>query len=198
MLLESYETQLVEKARTGDQEAFSELYLLYFERIYRYVRLQVGCQADAEDITSAVFCNAWRMIQRFTLRRENSFASWLYQIARNGVIDRARRPHEVISLDTSDSYPYLYATDPGPESQIERQVDMDELYSALGQLNSEQREVILLRFVEGLSAREVGRIMDKNEGAVRGMQFRALEALRRALAREEREEREGREGEAGQ
>lgn len=183
MLIEERENQLVSRARARDHEAFTELYRLYYERIYRHVRLKVHSPVDAEDITSNVFLNAWRTIDQFIPRRESSFAAWLYSIAHNGVIDRLRRFRDEMSLDISDKHPAAHATEPGPESQIEGQLAIDELYAALETLTPEQREVVLLRFVEGLSAREVGDIMGKNEGAVRGMQFRAIDSLRRALAR---------------
>ena len=183
MIIEEGENQLVIRASARDQEAFSELYTLYFDRIYRYVRLKTGSPTEAEDITSAVFFNAWRTIDRFAPQRESSFAAWLFRLAHNAVVDRFRRARDIISLDATDKRPTLHAIQPGPEAQVERQIDIDELYTALHVLTAEQREVVLLRFVENLSAREVGDIMGKQEGAVRGMQFRAIEALRRALAR---------------
>jgi RNA polymerase sigma-70 factor (ECF subfamily) len=183
-LIEEHENQLVLRACVRDQAAFSELYTLYFERIYRYVRLKVGSASEAEDITSIVFFNAWRTIDRFSPQRDTSFAAWLFRIARHAVIDRYRRSRDTLSLDSSEEQPAIAHTAilPGPEALVERQIDIDELYAALRRLNSEQREVVLLRFVEGLSAREVGEIMGKHEGAVRGMQFRAIESLRRILA----------------
>lgn len=183
MIIEEQETQLVRRARSRDQEAFSELYTLYFDRIYRYVRLKVGSTTESEDITSGVFLSAWRTIHQFAPQRESSFAAWLFRLAHNAVIDRYRRARDILSLDSTDKQPVIHAVQPGPEDQVEHQFDIDELYTALQSLTPEQREVVLLRFVEGLSAREVGDIMGKQEGAVRGMQFRAIESLRRALAR---------------
>lgn len=183
-LIEEHENQLVLRACARDQAAFSELYTLYFERIYRYVRLKLGTASEAEDITSIVFFNAWRTIDRFSPQRDTSFAAWLFRIARHAVIDRYRRARDTLSLDSTEEQPAIThaAILPGPEALVERQIDIDELYAALRRLNPEQREVVLLRFVEGLSAREVGDIMGKHEGAVRGMQFRAIESLRRILA----------------
>jgi RNA polymerase sigma-70 factor (ECF subfamily) len=183
LLIEERENQLVIRASARDQEAFSELYTLYFDRIYRYVRLKLGSPTEAEDVTSIVFYNAWRTIDRFSPQREASFAAWLFRIAHHAVIDRYRRAREVVSLDASGERPAIAVSviQPGPEIQVEHQTDIDELYAALNLLTVEQREVVLLRFVEGLSAREVGDIMGKHEGAVRGMQFRAIEMLRRKL-----------------
>ena len=182
VIIEEQESALVTRATQRDHDAFSQLYMLYFDRIYRYVRLKLGNAVDAEDITSAVFFNAWRTIHNFSPQRESSFAAWLFRLAHNAVVDRFRSMRDIISLDATDQRPSLRTTFPGPEAQVEHKMTISELTAALGLLTEEQREVVLLRFVEGLSAREVGDIMGKHEGAVRGMQFRAIEALRRAMA----------------
>jgi len=181
VLLEEQEYALVARATQRDADAFSQLYRLYFDRIYRYARLKLANDADAEDLTSAVFFNAWRMIDRFSPRGDTSFAAWLFRLAHNALIDRYRRERTMVSLD--DDHPPLTPAEilPGPDVLLEKRMTLTELRDALQTLTEEQREVVLLRFVEGLSAREVGDIMGKQEGAVRGMQFRAIEALRRAL-----------------
>lgn len=179
---EESEASLVARAIQRDTEAFSQLYHLYFDRVYRYARLRLQNPADAEDATAAVFLSAWRGIDRFSPKHETSFAGWLFRLAHNTVVDRYRRLRETVSLDTPDaSYPAEIAF-PSPEAELEWRLTMTELHEALRSLTEEQREVVLLRFVEGLSAREVGDIMGKQEGTVRGMQFRAIEALRRALS----------------
>jgi RNA polymerase sigma-70 factor (ECF subfamily) len=130
-----------------------------------------------------VFFNAWRTIHNFSPQRESSFAAWLFRLAHNAVVDRFRSMRDIVSLDSTDQRPVIRAMHPGPEAQVERKLTISELTAALALLTEEQREVVLLRFVEGLSAREVGDIMGKQEGAVRGMQFRAIEALRRTMMR---------------
>lgn len=174
------ESLLVARATQRDREAFSQLYNLYFDRIYRFVRLKVNNQADAEDLTSGVFLNAWRSIDRFSPKHDTSFVAWLFRLAHNALIDSYRRGYDVVSLDTSQAS-HLDGAVPPPEDDLDRRLTIMTLQQALSALTSEQREVVLLRFIGGLSAREVGDIMGKQEGTVRGMQFRALEALRRAL-----------------
>lgn len=183
MIIEEQESALITRAIQRDHDAFTQLYTLYFDRIYRYVRLKLGNAVDAEDITSAVFFNAWRTIHNFSPQRESSFAAWLFRLAHNAVVDRFRSMRDIVSLDATDQRPAIRAMHPSPEAQVERKLTISELTAALAQLTEEQREVVLLRFVEGLSAREVGDIMGKQEGAVRGMQFRAIEALRRTMMR---------------
>lgn len=178
---EETEPSLVARAVARDPDAFGQLYNLYFERVYRYARLKLGNAADAEDVTAAVFLSAWRTIDRFTPKHESSFAGWLFRLAHNALVDRYRRSRPVVSLDTAldDGAAQSLA---GPEAAMEWHLTLLDLHQALQQLTEEQREVVLLRFVEGLSAREVGDIMGKQEGTVRGLQFRAIEALRRGLA----------------
>lgn len=175
---------LVARATRRDAEAFGELYNLYFERIYRYVRLRIINAPDAEDVTAAVFLSAWRSIHRFSPKHEASFGSWLFRLAHNALVDRYRRARATVSLDAPDAD--VYSSDGrlsrDPNVEMEWRLTLWELHKALQTLTNEQREVVLLRFVEGLSAREVGDIMGKQEGTVRGLQFRALEALRRALS----------------
>lgn len=174
------EATLVARAVKRDAEAFSELYSLYSARVYRYVRLRVGNQPDAEDLTSMVFLRAWNAIDHFAPKHDASFAGWLFKLAHSLVVDRYRRAHDTTSLDDdlsrdSDEPPST------AEAELEWQLTVDELHQALKALTAEQREVVVLRFVRGLSAREVGTIMGKHEGTVRGMQFRAIVALRRAM-----------------
>lgn len=176
------EASLVARAIQRDTEAFSQLYNLYFDRVYRYARLKVGNAADAEDVTAVVFLSAWRTIDRFSPKHELSFAGWLFRLAHNTLVDRYRRMRETVSLDSIGHESLGVDAFPGPEAELEWRLTLAELHEALLALTEEQREVVLLRFVEGLSAREVGDIMGKQEGTVRGMQFRAIEALRRALS----------------
>jgi RNA polymerase sigma-70 factor, ECF subfamily len=179
-MMNESEPLLVARATQRDREAFAQLYNLYFDRIYRFVRLKVNNQADAEDLTSRVFLNAWRTIDRFSPKHDSSFVAWLFRLAHNALIDSYRRGYEIVSLDASAALQPDESSLP-PEDDLEWRLTIMTLQQALSALTSDQREVVLLRFVGGLSAREVGDIMGKQEGTVRGLQFRALEALRRAL-----------------
>lgn len=176
------EPALVAKAIRRDREAFGQLYSLYFDRLYRYARLKTGNPVDAEDLTESVFLSAWRSIDRFSPKGDTSFSAWLFRLAHNALVDRYRRGREHVSLETVEHLSTYERDGLNPETVLEWRLTLSELHRALFALTDEQREVVLLRFVEGLSAREVGDIMGKQEGTVRGMQFRAIEALRRALS----------------
>ncbi|HEX6544031.1 MAG TPA: sigma-70 family RNA polymerase sigma factor [Ktedonobacterales bacterium] len=171
---------LVARAIRRDREAFSQLYDRYVDRIYRFIRIRVGNKEDADDLTSVVFFNAWRTIDHFSPKHDGSFLAWLFTLARHVVVDRYRRDREVMSLDAMG----IHRADEAmvsPEDDLDSRLTIMALHQALRLLTSEQRDVVLLRFIEGLSARQVGIILGKQEGTVRGMQFRAIEAIRRAL-----------------
>lgn len=181
MTIDEAEPSLVARAVKRDPDAFGQLYNLYFERVYRYARLRLGNPVEAEDVAAAVFLSAWRTIDRFRPKHDASFAGWLFRLAHNALVDRYRRMKPMVSLDAGLDEALAEQITTSPEAAFEWRLTLVELQQALQQLTEEQREVVLLRFVEGLSAREVGDIMGKHEGTVRGMQFRAMEALRRAL-----------------
>src|SRR5690349_3962330 len=115
------------RATQRDREAFGALYELYFERIYRYVRLKVSDISDAEDATAAVFLNAWRAVDSFTPQHEQSFLAWLFRLARNVLIDRYRRRREVTPLDAVDES--LLPSDPrfDPEAALDWRLTMGDL-----------------------------------------------------------------------
>ena len=178
---EPEEASLAARARAGDPEAFGELYELNVDRIYRYVAYRVGTEGEAEDLTEQVFLKAWEAMPRYE-DRGLPFRAWLFRLAHNLVIDHYRmRRSDVPLSDVSDRDLGGLTALPDPQAELEARLEVDELRRALGQLREEQRQVVLLRFVEGLSHAEVGGILGKSEGATRAIQHRALLALARAL-----------------
>lgn len=172
---------LVERAIARDREAFGALYDLYFDRIYRYALLKVSDPAEAEDLAATVFLNAWRGIGHFVSRGPGAFGAWLFRLAHNALVDRYRHLRDAAPLDEVEERDLPADGRDDPASVLDWSLTVEELRRALGMLTDEQREVVLLRFVGELSAREVGERMGKQEGTVRGLQFRAIEALRRVL-----------------
>src|SRR5919204_3941386 len=171
---------VIERARSGDRSAFGELYDQHVDAVYRYVLYRVREPSDAEDLTSEVFTRAFANIHRYRWQGK-SFLAWLYTIARNAVTDRRRRDRPTVDLDNA----YGVAED-GPTAH-ERAVHgeaVDALRGAVKHLTAEQQEVIVLRFVENLSSRQVAKVLGKNEGAIRALQFRALGRLRKLLTSE--------------
>ena len=159
--------QLVEAAQR-DRARFADLYARYFYRVYAYVVRRVPSHEEAEDITSEVFHQALKNLEGFEWR-EVPFVAWLYRIAAHAIADRWKRnAREGIAPDS----------DP-PEAasmeDIERKAVLFQLVEALP---ADQRRVVLLRFVEQKSIRDISQELKKTEGAVKQLQFRALKELR--------------------
>ncbi len=169
--------QLVDRARHGDADAFGSLFDLYHVAIYRYVASRVRQPAEAEDLTQTVFMKALEALPRYEARGV-PFAGWLFRLARNAVIDFVRTRREHLDLDVLAGH-----TDgePEPIETVMTRADIEAVGRALSGLTDEQREVIALRFFGGLSSKEAADAMGKQEGTIRGLQFRALVALRRQL-----------------
>ena len=171
---------LVGAAKAGDAEAFGRLFDRYHEPVYRYVAARIRRPSDAEDLAQLVFVKALEALPRYE-QRGIPFGGWLFRLARNVVIDHLRTNREHVELDALAERPDLGA---GPEAQILARQEMDAVAEALDLLTDEQRDAIALRFFAGLSAREAAEAMGKQEGTVRGLQFRAIAALRRHLGRD--------------
>lgn len=182
------ERMLALRAAQGDRAAYGSLYGRYVDKIYRYIYFKVGLRAETEDLTSQTFLKAWDAIGDYEWRN-HPFGAWLFRIAHNLVVDyhRARRPS--VSLDCASPYLEGRTTrdDLRPERVLADLLTMERVRHAVGRLTEEQQQVLILRFFEGLSTGEVADIMGKRRGAIRGLQFRALSALRDLLYREQDE-----------
>ena len=172
---EDEDRNLALRAGKGDTAAFGALYDRYVDAVYRYVFYRVRNDADAEDLVSDVFMRALRAMPRYEPRV--AFLAWLYRIARNAVIDRARRSRTQISFEDALAHPGVDQV-VEPDATILALSDKEAVRGALAKLTPLQQEVIVLRFVEGYSTLEIANLVGKREGTVRGIQFRALEALR--------------------
>jgi RNA polymerase sigma-70 factor (ECF subfamily) len=175
------DASLAKRATAGEAEAFGSLYDRYVDAVYRYVYYRVGNEAEAEDVTSDVFFKALRAMPRYQPRQP--FLAWLYRIARNSVIDRARRQRIQVPFEDALRHPGAdHVVD--PDAGIDRLSDSVALRGALAQLTPLQQDVIILRYVEGLDTKAIGKILGRRDGTVRGIEFRALGALRAVLPRE--------------
>ncbi|HLZ08566.1 MAG TPA: sigma-70 family RNA polymerase sigma factor [Chloroflexota bacterium] len=171
------EIRLVGRAVNRDAAAFGLLYESHVDRIYRYVYFRVGTTGDAEDLTEIVFLKAWEAIDRYQPRGV-PFVAWLYRLAHNLVVDSYRSRRQTVPLDDLTE-----AEEPGADVMelVEERLDAEEVRAALRTLSPEHQQLIVLRFVEGLSHAEVAEITGKSEGAMRVVQYRALQMLARAL-----------------
>ena len=171
------EAKLIQRAKQRDPAAFAEIYERCQPRIYRYVFYQLGDEATAEDLTSEVFTRLVEKIDRFTYRGRPLLA-WLYTIARNLVTDHRRRAGKTQPLKLD-----VQVTDEAidVEGSVLGKLTQRHLTIAITQLTKDQREVILLRFIEGLDNATVAAILGKSANAVKALQHRALISLRRIL-----------------
>ena len=169
--------RLVEAAAAGDPDAFGALFDRYYVPVHRFVAARVGRPSDAEDLAQLVFVKALEALPRYEARGI-PFGGWLFRLARNVVIDhvRTRREHATLDIVTERS-----SEDASPDDLAVLRQEMDSVAHALRRLTPEQREAIELRFFAGLSAKEAAEVMGRQEGTVRGLQFRAIAALRRDL-----------------
>ncbi len=177
---ESQVRRLVDGASGGDFEAFGEIYSIYLERIYRYVFYQVNDKMVAEDLTEEIFMKAWQAIGKYKWKGQ-PFQAWLYRIAHNHVIDYFRTRRQDLASENQIS-----AEANGPEQEVEEKLRRQKLLEAVSYLPPQQKQVIILKFIEGLDNPEIAQITGKKQGAIRVMQMRALAALRQGLSEEYR------------
>ncbi len=177
---------LVKAAVSGNVDAFGELYRQNFEAIYRYLYFRLRSAPDAEDLTNQVFLNAWRSIGRFEPGKV-PFGAWLYTIAHNLLVNhyrsRQRRAETTIDENT-DSAMEAGPMIVNPETEFEKKWRNQALREAIESLNEEQQLVVYFRFIERRDHSAVAKMLGKSEGAVRTIQFRALQALRRLVDEE--------------
>ncbi|MGH3993068.1 MAG: sigma-70 family RNA polymerase sigma factor [Pseudonocardiaceae bacterium] len=179
--------QLVRAAQSGDQEAFGALYDRYVDAVYRYVLFRVGDRELAEDVTSETFLRALRRITTVSYQGRD-VGAWFVTIARNLVLDhvkssRYRREISTGEIADAGTTPYLAEkqAEAGPEQQVMALATREELLRCIGELGDDQRECIVLRFMQGLSVAETAAIMSRNEGAVKALQHRAVRRLAQLL-----------------
>lgn len=168
---------LIEAAARLDREAFGELYRLFAPKIQRFIAYQINDRFLAEDLTNQVFIRAMDAIGRYEHRSTGEFNGWLFRIAKNVVVDNWRSSRDTIPLEEG-----LVAE---PSESLDAQFDaisrQEELRKAMRHLTDVQREVLTHRFALGMSHAEIGRLMNRNETAVRALQFRAIATLRNVL-----------------
>ncbi len=164
--------------RQAEPAALGVIYDQYVDRI-SYIYHRVGQPDIAEDLTGQVFMRMLEAVQGGRGWR-SSFSGWLYRIAHNLVIDHYRRRKRATFVDLEDAAP-VQAQTGDPVRFSETQYERERLRSALAKLTDEQAQVISLRFLEDPSIAEVAEMLDKTEGAVKALQYRAVLALRRVM-----------------
>ncbi len=174
---------LLDKAKQGHETAFGEIYNLYFKKIYRFIFYRVGHKEVAEDLAEELFLKAFGKIA--SISDNKAFEGWLYQIARNLVVDYYRQKKVTIALEEVENT-LEYETNVVDVVNLEEQ--QRTLLKVLKELAPEQQIVIKLKFLEGLENGEIAELLHKSEGTIRVIQHRALiklQELIRSFGKEE-------------
>lgn len=167
----------IKLAKKGNKEAFGLLYDHYLPPIYRFILFKVPSKAEAEDLTHEVFLNAWKNMPRYK-EKGFPFSSWLYQIAKNSIIDFYRTSKKQIALENlnvnEDAIKLAISTD---IESLDVSLELLRLRKLILLLKPDYQDVIIMRFIEDLSPKEIAAVLNKNEGAVRLTQHRAIKEL---------------------
>lgn len=175
---------LLEKAKNRDETALTEIYGLFFRKIYNFIFYRVSHKETAEDLAEEVFIKAFAKLS--TVKDDKSFEGWLYSIARNLVIDYYRQKKTTVALeDVENTLEY--------ETNIVDVVNLDQqqkqLLKVLKELGAEQQVVIKLKFFEDLSNSEIAELLHKNEGTIRVIQHRALSKMQELIKQQQEQEK---------
>ena len=173
------EHTLTRAAASGDRRAFAALYERHLDAIYRYCFFRLRSVAEAEDMTADVFHRALVAMPRYQPRRP--FLAFLYTIARNAIIDRARAARSDAPFEDALGHP---SDAVGPEAHAVAADEATAVRSAIRGLSPLQQEIVVLHFIEGRTTKEIATLTGKGESTIRGIQMRALTSLRRILGTE--------------
>ena len=170
--------------RIRKEAQLAELYEEYYARISRYAFVHIGEKNDAEDIAGETFLRALKTLDSYQ-ERGVPINAWLFKIAHNLVVDylRKRTKVKMQSMDITTDIT-MVADNEDPSMLVEKNIQIEKIKGAMQNLTADQRTVIGLRFLGGMTSKEVADIMNKNDGAVREMQRAAIERLRNILATE--------------
>ena len=178
-VLEVLKPNLTHKTQKTNPDVVVELYERYQLRIFRYLYYQIGDLQTAEDLTSEVFIRMINALHEYN-QEKFSFQAWLFRIARNLSIDHFRRTNIRMNVRLDENQ---IATHDDPLDLVEQGLTSEQLGRALGRLSANQRDVVIMRFVNGMSIREVAEVMNRSQDSIKGLQRRALLALREILIR---------------
>jgi RNA polymerase sigma-70 factor (ECF subfamily) len=168
----------VKKAARGDEQSAGLLFDHYYPRVYRYAISRLGRAQDAEDVAAETFARVLKRLGDFRWKGAG-FEAWIFRIAYNLIVDQYRGSGREQLVDPGDQ-----PSDDDPERTVLRSEFADELNQMMDALSPDQREVLLLRFAAGLGTDEICHVMGRNANAIRQLQFRALEMMKRQMHEE--------------
>jgi len=173
------EKELLSRVVSGDKDAFGQLYDFYAPRIFRFIRLKVGSQVLAEDLSSESFLRIWEYFQEGEREIEDSFQALLYKIARNLIVDYYKRKSSQEILIDDDFKEFLEGQLISDETRLKE--DTEAVHRALVGIKEEYQDVIIWYYIDELSVPQISKIMGKSQGAVRVLIHRGLKALKEHL-----------------
>lgn len=168
--------RILRQAQAGGEAALTDLYNHYFERIYRFIFYRVSHKETAEDLTEEVFVKLFRNLRK--LEQPGAFEGWLFQIARNQVIDYYRSKKQVVPLEEVENT-LEYETNIVDIVNLQTQQTL--FIKLLKELTPEQQQVIKLKFLEDIDNAVIAKIMEKTEGSIRVIQHRAIAKLKELI-----------------
>jgi RNA polymerase sigma-70 factor, ECF subfamily len=170
---------LVELARTGDSDAFGLLYDHYQPSVYRFLFYRTRSVQLAEDLTSETFFRALRSMNNFRWQGKD-FGAWLMTIARNLATDHFKAGRTRLELTTEDMSAHDDATE-GPEAMVLAGLTNEVLLAALKSLPDEQRDCLIMRFLQGMSIAETAAVLGRSDGAIKQLQLRGVRNLAKLM-----------------
>ena len=172
--------KIIARARRGDADAFEQLVVAYRDQVFRLALRMCGSETDADEVAQEAFLSAWKALPNF--RGESQFSTWLYQLTTHAAIDLMRREKRQIAADDITE---VSAADPAPspQQQAEQSEQREIVRDAILQLAPEQREVVVLRFMEELSYEEIGAVLKLPSGTVKSRLNRAKAQLKEILSK---------------
>ncbi|MEW6230766.1 MAG: sigma-70 family RNA polymerase sigma factor [Chloroflexota bacterium] len=173
------EVLLVDRLKANDAQAWAQIYDRHYQQIYNYLYYQLRGASEAEDLAAEVFLRALEAISSYT-PRGLPLVSWLYRIGHNLVVDHLRQQSRRGQLPLQES---LVGDHESSEGLLQSKIEKEELLRALQHLTVDQRQVLILKFVQEMDSSGVAQVLGKTEGAVKSIQHRALASLKRVLER---------------
>ncbi len=168
--------ELVQKAIAGSETAFGEIYDLYFEKVYRFIFYRVNHRETAEDLVAETFIRAFKKLAE--MENAGAFNGWIYQIARNLVIDHYRSRKETVDLSLLEN---VLEYEDNIVDHADLEIAQKTFLQLVKKLSPDQQIVIKLKFFDDLGNEEIAQILNKSEGAIRVIQHRALAELKNLL-----------------
>lgn len=164
---------LIQRAQSGDRQAFGEIYKLYVQKIYRYCLINVKRKEVAEDICQETFVKAWKSLSSFSIINGGTIQSFLFTIARNLIIDLSRKKKE----HSIDEYEHIESTEDIFDT-VEKNESIQRVHFAISKLDEIDRQIVILRYFEEMSTQEVAQIVGIKDGALRVRIHRVMSKLK--------------------